>query len=209
MTTPAVGSGGNVTIDTSSPRSGTAATFTLVVLVDSGFTDTVVSNTATGTTTTTDTNPNNITATTSAPVSRIPTITSDQPAVTVGEGATATNTGRFDGPDGRGTVTLTASVGAVTQNNTTGTWAWSFTPADGPAGPTTVTITATDITGLTATTTFTLTVANVAPSITISGPPAVTVGAVYTLTLGPVADPGADTVTQHIVNWGTGQPTFT
>ena len=43
-------------------------------------------------------------------------------------------------------------------------WIWGYQPTDGPAGPTTVTITATDDGGLTATTTFTLTVNNVAPT---------------------------------------------
>jgi hypothetical protein len=39
-------------------------------------------------------------------------------------------------------------------------------PPDGPTGPITVTITATDTDGLTASTTFTLTVNNLAPTIT-------------------------------------------
>ena len=46
------------------------------------------------------------------------------------------------------------------------------------------------------TTTFTLTVANVAPSIGISGAASVNEGAPYSLTLGSVTDPGSDTVSQ-------------
>jgi hypothetical protein len=100
-----------------------------------------------------------------------PTITSDLAPVTVNEGTQATNTGAFDDAQGRGTVTLSASLGTVTQNDTDGTWSWSCTPPDGPAGAT-VTITASDDAGLMATTSFTLTVNNVAPTATITGAPA-------------------------------------
>src|SRR5262249_53297179 len=74
---------------------------------------------------------------------------------------------------GRGTVTLTASVGSIyLKNDATGRWFWAYTPADGPSDSTTVTITATDDGGLTATTSFTLTVNNVAPTASITGLPA-------------------------------------
>ena len=86
-------------------------------------------------------------------------------ALTANEGTPATNTGTFADAQGRGTVTLTASVGTVTQNTTNGTWSWSYTPPDGPASST-VTITATDTGGLIASTSFTLNVLNVAPTIT-------------------------------------------
>src|SRR6185436_17949476 len=46
---------------------------------------------------------------------------------------------------------------------------------------------------------------NVAPSITISGNASVNEGALYTLTLGAVTDPGTDTVTSYVVHWGDGQ----
>jgi hypothetical protein len=101
-----------------------------------------------------------------------PTLTRSLAAVTVNEGSPATNIGTFDDPLGRATVTLTASLGAVTKDDATGTWNWSYTPADGPSGPTTVTITATNSAGLTATATFTLTVNNVAPTASITGLPA-------------------------------------
>jgi hypothetical protein len=132
------------------------------------------------------------------------TLTRDQAAVTGNEGSPATNTGTFDDPDGRAGVTLTASLGMVTKNDDAGTWSSSYTPADGPDGPTTVTITATVGGVPTVSTTFTLTVANVAPTIEISGAATVNEGATYTLTLGPVTDPGTDTVTQYIVDWGDG-----
>src|SRR5262249_30567287 len=115
-----------------------------------------------------------------------------------------TNTGTFDDAQGRGTVTLSASLGTVTRNDAAGTWSWSYTPPDGPNGPTTVTITATDSDGLPASTTFTLTVTNIPPTIAISSAASVNEGAAYTLTLGAVTDPGTDSVTQYIVHWGDG-----
>jgi hypothetical protein len=104
-------------------------------------------------------------------VNEPPTVARNVAALTVNEGMSTTNRGTFADPEGRGTVTLTASVGAVTQNNTNGNWTWTYTPPDGPANPT-VTITATDAGGLTATTSFTLNVLNVAPTITALTVPA-------------------------------------
>jgi len=93
-----------------------------------------------------------------------PVLTSDNATVTVNEGQTAANTGTVK--DGnRETVTLTASVGTVV-NNGDGTWSWSFTTSDGPAQSQTVTITGDDGKGGVSTTTFALTVNNVAPTIT-------------------------------------------
>src|SRR5262249_6147729 len=106
------------------------------------------------------------------PPNQPPTVAGNQAALTVNEGSPATNTGTFNDPQGRGTVTLTASLGTITRDDATGTWSWSYTPTDGPGGPTTVTITATDADGLTATTTFTLAVNNVAPTASITGLPA-------------------------------------
>src|SRR5262249_35172822 len=99
---------------------------------------------------------------------------------------------------------LTASLGTVTPDVAAGTWSWSYTPPAGPAGPTTVTITATDSAGLSATTTFTLTVKNVAPTIAISGAASVNEGASYVLELRTVTDPGTDTVSRYVVHWGDG-----
>jgi hypothetical protein len=100
------------------------------------------------------------------PVNNPPTIASNLSAVTVNEGAQATNSGTFDDAQGRNTVTLTASLGTVTKNGATGAWSWAYTPTDDTTGPTPVTITASDTGGATATTSFTLTALNVAPTIT-------------------------------------------
>ena len=93
-----------------------------------------------------------------------PVLTSDSAAVTVNEGQTAANTGTVK--DGnREAVTLTASVGTVV-NNGDGTWSWSFATSDGPAQSQTVTITGDDGHGGVSSTSFSLTVNNVAPTIT-------------------------------------------
>ena len=99
-------------------------------------------------------------------------IGTNKTAVTATEGSKITNTGAFDDPFGPGTVTLTTSLGTVANNATNTGWTWSYTPPVGPAGPTTVTITATNTHGQQATTSFTLTVRNVAPTITTFTVPA-------------------------------------
>ena len=55
-----------------------------------------------------------------------------------------------------------------------------------------------------ATQTFHILVFNVAPTLSISRNDHVNEGSPYTLTLGPVVDPGQDTVGQYIVHWGDG-----
>ncbi len=94
-----------------------------------------------------------------------PVLTRANATVTVNEGAVATNTGTVSDPDGDA-VTLSASVGTVELVG--GNWSWSWPTTDGPADGQVVTITATDSRGATGTTTFTLTVQNVAPTVTIS-----------------------------------------
>src|SRR6185437_13700871 len=49
-----------------------------------------------------------------------------------------------------------------------------------------------------------VTVNNVEPTLTVSGAASVNEGSLYTLTLGAVVDPGADTITNIKVNWGDG-----
>ncbi len=69
--------------------------------------------------------------------------------------STATNTGTLNDSAGNSTVTLSASVGTVTQNDANGTWTWSLPVTTSPTIPTTVTISGTDTQGATAFTTFT------------------------------------------------------
>jgi PKD repeat protein len=69
-------------------------------------------------------------------------------------------------------------------------------------GTYTITVTATDEDG-TYTATRALTVNNVAPTLTIGGPSTRAEGATYTLTLAS-SDPGADTLTGWLIDWGDG-----
>ena len=87
-------------------------------------------------------------------------------------------------------------------SNTSGSFDCSF--ADGP-NSSTVSASATDDDADTgAVDTQSVTVNNVAPTIAISGSANVNEGAVYTLTLGAVSDPGSDTVSDYVVHWGDG-----
>jgi nitrous oxidase accessory protein NosD len=52
--------------------------------------------------------------------------------------------------------------------------------------------------------TASLTVNNTPPTISLSGATDVNEGGLYSLTLGPVVDPGADTVTNYAIHWGDG-----
>ena len=81
----------------------------------------------------------------------------------------------------------------------------SHTYADGPnTWNITVDITDEDGTFLDQANAFSVTVNNVEPTLTISGAASVNEGSSYSLTLGAIADPGTDTVTDIRVNWGDG-----
>jgi uncharacterized delta-60 repeat protein len=96
-----------------------------------------------------------------------PTVAVDSASVTVTETQTATNSGTYaDVP--ADTVTLTASVGTIVNNND-GTWSWSLATNDNL--PTqTVAITASDEDGGSTVATFNFTVNNVAPTANAGGP---------------------------------------
>src|SRR5262249_28285807 len=122
-----------------------------------------------------------------------PALTRKTSALTVNEGALATNAGTFGDAQGRGTVTLTASLGTPIQDNATGTWTWTYTPPDGPTGPTTVTITATDSGGLSSAISFSMTVHNLAPSLTtLTAPPAAAEGSAVSLSAAATDPAGAN-----------------
>ncbi|MFL5330882.1 MAG: ribonuclease domain-containing protein [Gemmataceae bacterium] len=116
-------------------------------------------------------------------------ISHDSPSVTVNEGSTANNTGTFSDSLGNNAVTLTASVGTVTQNNSLGTWSWTYSTQDGPSNSQTVTVTATNSQGGIATTTFPLNVTNVAPTGTASYPSVALPNSQVTASITGVTDP--------------------
>ena len=94
-----------------------------------------------------------------------PVVSANAAAVSGNEGSVVVTTGNFSDAEGDSTATISASIGTVTQDNTTGTWSWSLNATDGPDESQTVTITATDSAGESSTTTFQLTVNNVAPTV--------------------------------------------
>ena len=122
-----------------------------------------------------------------------PTITVSNAAVSGNEGTSITNSGTWADADASDVVTLTASLGTVTKN-ADGTWNWAIDGLDDKAA-TTVTITATDSKGATASVNFTYAVTNRVPDLTVTA--ANVSGAILsTLTnSGTWADVPADTVT--------------
>jgi Ca2+-binding RTX toxin-like protein len=119
------------------------------------------------------------------------------------EGTAISLTGSATDP---GTADVVALAWAVTKNGVafaSGSGAaFTFTPDDN--GTYVVTLTATDTDGAAAPTSKTVAVSNVAPAVGLSGPARVDEGSVYTLTVGAVTDPGADTVGTYRVHWGDG-----
>ncbi len=132
-----------------------------------------------------------------------PTVSADKASVTVDEGQTAQNTGKYGDVDGD-TVTLSASRGNVTKN-ADGTWSWSYATTDGPAQSGEITITATDGNSGTATAKFQLTVNNVTPTITsltsVQGAYPINTAVKVTATF---TDPGADSPWTCTVDWDNG-----
>ncbi|MFO0868700.1 MAG: PKD domain-containing protein [Pirellulales bacterium] len=108
------------------------------------------------------------------------------------EGQTATASGTWSDP-GLDDVTLSASVGSVTRH-ADGTWTWSYATTDGPEDTQEVTITAKDSDGAKSSTTFQLTVDNVAATISSDGDVTVSEGQTATAS-GTWSDPGLDEVT--------------
>ena len=112
-------------------------------------------------------------------------VTQYDSAVTGVEGSVVTQGGTFSDPAGNAAVSLNASIGSVTKDDSAGSWSWHYIPPDGPAGPFDVTITATDSSNQTRSATFTLTVTNAAPTaqdqsqlVAVNVPRVITLGAV-------------------------------
>jgi hypothetical protein len=79
-----------------------------------------------------------------------------------------------------------------------------FTPND--EGAYSVTLSVTDDDGAVVENEMIIDVSDVAPTVTLAGPKSVPEGSPYVLTIGPVEDPGADTVKAYRVQWGDGTP---
>jgi hypothetical protein len=100
-----------------------------------------------------------------------PTVTADVASIVVEEGSTAVNGGAFSDP-GNDLVTMTASVGTITQDSgNNGAWSWSYNAGDGLDESQIVVITGSDNDGATHEISFTMTITNAAPTIlTITAP---------------------------------------
>ncbi|HRN82949.1 PKD domain-containing protein, partial [Nitrosomonas europaea] len=109
----------------------------------------------------------------------------------------------IDWGDGSPLQNLTATELAVLGGNIEHIYA---DDEDGPvnATPHTITVTADDGDGGVTQQSRSVTVHNVAPTLAISGAASQVQGNAYVLSLGAVTDPGVDTVTSYIVNWGDG-----
>ncbi|MBM4429340.1 MAG: PKD domain-containing protein, partial [Chloroflexi bacterium] len=127
------------------------------------------------------------------------------PDVTANEGMAFSSEGSFSDPD-PDTWTATVDYGDGSGPQPLGLVDKSFTLSHVYAddGTYTVLVTVDDGQGGVGTDTATVAVLNVAPTIELSGDASVDEGSEYTLTLGPVTDPGADTVELYIVHWGDG-----
>lgn len=127
--------------------------------------------------------------------------------MTVGEGESAGHTGTYIDVDLGDDITLTVSIGAVSDHHD-GTWSWALGTNDGPYSQM-VTITAQDGAGESDTDTFELVVHNVAPSFEAS--PGETLSpasaGVFTRSLSFV-DPGAD-LWSCTVDYGDGSVPLT
>src|SRR6266567_957336 len=120
-----------------------------------------------------------------------PTVSANSASVSVNEGSTAASGGTYNDANIGDNPTISASVGTITKTGTnSGNWSWSFATNDGPAQSQTVTITADDgHPGGTSSTTFSLTVNNVAPTAAFSAPSSVDEGSNINLSLTSPNDP--------------------
>ena len=151
------------------------------------------------------------------PASASATVQNTPPVVTLSgannlspnEGTATTYNYSISDADGDTIASVATSCGTGTKSsptntNTAGSFVCTF--ADGPAG-TSVSAQATD-SGFGAaagnTASQSISVQNVAPTVAISGAASVNEGSSYSLTLGAVTDPGADTVSSYVVHWGDG-----
>jgi FtsP/CotA-like multicopper oxidase with cupredoxin domain len=130
-----------------------------------------------------------------------PYVDADEESVTVAEGSSATMTGTYSDPDGDA-VTLSASVGTVTDNGG-GTWSWEYTPPDGPlVSMVFITATATGGTGQTA---FALQADNVPPTVTIDPAQVMAIDEGDTLSVAATfTDPGEDEPYTATIDYGDG-----
>ncbi|WP_188195467.1 cutinase family protein [Nonomuraea sp. SYSU D8015] len=136
------------------------------------------------------------------PPNMAPRFSVDAPDVSVGEGGTATNSGRIVDPEGA-SVTLSASVGTVTLSGDR--WTWQLPNAG--EGRQTVTITARDPDGAEGTVSFTLNGTNAAPVVSIDPAQVKSIDEGAELTAkANFTDASGDGPFTGRVAWGFGEP---
>ncbi len=133
-----------------------------------------------------------------------PVVAADAASVDVDEGATASMSGTFSDPNGDA-VELSASTGVVVAGPG-GTWSWTGSFPDGPAAPV-VTITAKDEHDATASATFTVNVANVAPECGAIATPADPLAGTSMGFECPFTDAGVLDTHVAVWDWGDGGAT--
>ena len=157
---------------------------------------------------------NDPTVTVIVPANTAPTVAFTAPPATASEGETETFDFTITDPDAGDTFAFAtgfptcgsgaALVGSPSIDSTTKTGSFQCLFADGPATPN-VQVRVEDAANAESNTASqSVAVANVAPSIAISGAATVDEGSAYTLTLGATADPGSDTISSYVVHWGDG-----
>jgi hypothetical protein len=138
------------------------------------------------------------------PVNDQPSVAVVNSNVTVDEGQPAANNGTFDDIDTGDIVSITASVGTVSQVGTqSGTWNWAFTASDGPDDSQTVTITATDSDDAATDTSFDLVVNNVDPTVTSVDDATNPSGGIHSVSTS-FTDPGVNDIHTATIDWGEG-----
>ncbi len=121
-----------------------------------------------------------------------PTVNVNNATVSVSEGVTVVNGGTWSDPNPTDPISFSASIGTVTFNS--GTWSWSLPTTDNTAS-TLVTITANDGEGGITNATFTYTVTNANPLITVDNASVSTAVPGVVTNSGTWSDVAADTVT--------------
>ena len=100
-------------------------------------------------------------------------------------------------------ITVDWGDGSAVETIAVGTDSVDHVFADGASTPT-ISVTVTDSDGASTTATQAVTVNNVAPTLNLSGATSIVAGQLYSLTLSDVVDPGDDTVSSYIIDWGDG-----
>lgn len=124
-----------------------------------------------------------------AEVNLPPVITLEAESVSLNEGQTATMGGMVSDPNPGDSVTLSASIGTVTDDGD-GTWSWSLLTSDGPNESQTVTVTASDG-PLETSTSFSLVIDNVDPVAVLSNDGPVDEGGAANVTFSSTFDPSS------------------